>query len=153
MEYNPTETEPVRTQELNKAQEPFKKTAIKISFRTAIIIAIIIAFGVLGYFYKGLFIAASVDGSLISRLSIIQKLEKASGKNLLDSLITEKLIESEAKSKGIVVNNEEVDAEIKTIQDKIITQGSTIDEALAAQGMNINDLKKQIKLQKEMEKL
>lgn len=121
--------------------------------KTAIIIVVIIALGVLAYVYKGLFIAATVNGSPIGRLTIIQKLEKASGKSLLDSLITEKLIQDEASAKKIVVSNEEISGEIKKIEDQVTAQGGTLDAALAAQGMSMDDLKKRIILQKEMEKL
>ena len=84
-------------------QQKASKISIKISVKTAIIIAAIIALGALAYIYKGLLIVATVNGSPISRLAIIQKLEKASGKNLLDSLITEKLVQNVAKIKGIVI--------------------------------------------------
>ncbi len=150
MDNNTTKTESLNTQ---KYQQKADKKSIKISIKTAIIIVVIIALGVLAYVYKGLFIAATVDGSPISRLAIIQKLEKASGKNLLDSLITEKLIQKEANAKKITVSNDEINAEIKKIEDQIVAQGGTLDAALAAQGMSMDDLKKQIILQKEVEKL
>ncbi len=51
--------------------------------------------------FKGQFIAATVNGSSISRWSLIQELEKQSGKSTLDTMITKKLI---AFSK-ITVNN------------------------------------------------
>lgn len=133
------------------------KKVIKIRKKTVIILVIIaviiIVLAVLAYIYKGLFIAAAVDGSPISRLAVIQKLEKASGKSLLDSLIAEKLVENEVKAKGIVVSDDEVNAEIKNVGDQIAAGGSTLDEALAAQGMSMNDLKTQITLQKKLEKL
>lgn len=130
-----------------------EKKSIKISIKTAIIVAAIIILGALAYVYKGLFIAATVDGSPISRLTIIKKLEKASGKNLLESLIVEKLIQNEANAKKIVVSNDEIDAETKKIEDEVRTQGGTLDEALLKQGMDRSDLKKQIILNKEIEKL
>ena len=126
---------------------------IKISRKTAIIIVVIVALGVLGYAYKGLFIAATVNGSPISRLAIVQELEKASGKNLLDSLIVEKLVRKEADAKKIIVSNDEISGEIKKIEDQIASQGSTLDAALASQGMTMEDLKKQIIFQMEIEKL
>ena len=136
-----------------ESQQKADNKSIKINIKTAIIIVVIIALGVLGYFYKGLFIAATVNGSPISRLTIIQKLEKASGKNLLDSLITEKLVQNEANAKKIIVSNDEINGEIKKIEDQIIAQGSTLDAALLAQGMTTDDLKTQFILQKEVEKL
>jgi foldase protein PrsA len=136
-----------------ESQQKADNKSIKINIKTAIIIVVIIALGVLGYFYKGLFIAATVNGSPISRLAIIQKLEKASGKNLLDSLITEKLIQDEANAKKIVVSNDEINAEIKKVQDQITAQGGTLDAALSAQGMSMDDLKTRIILQKEVGEL
>ncbi len=145
----------IQAESLNaqKHQQKADKKSIKISIKTAIIIAAIIALGVLAYVYKGLFIAATVDGSPISRLAIIQKLEKASGKSLLDSFIIEKLVQNEAAAKGVTVSDDEINAEIKKIEDQIVAHGDTLDAALSSQGMSTDDLKKQIILQKEVEKL
>ncbi len=130
---------------------------IKINARTAIITAVIIvavvAIGTLAYLGKGLVIAATVDGSPISRLAVIQELEKASGKSSLDSLITKKIIQNEAEAKKIIVGDDEINAEIKKIEGQIAAQGGTLDEALKARNMTIDDLKKQIIFQKQMEKL
>ena len=165
MENNTFETEAMNTPE---SQPPAEKKSItggkppgiwnimfpiKIGIKAIVIVAVIIALAGLAYVYKGLFIAATVDGRPISRFAIIQKLEKASGKNLLDSLITEKLIQNEANAKKITVSNDEINAEIKKIEDQITTQGSTLDAALKAQGMSQDDLRKNIILQLEVEKL
>src|SRR3989344_2544492 len=111
--------------------QKYTQRSIRISMKTAIIIAVIIAIGVLAYVYKGIFIAATVDGSPIMRLAIIQKLEKTSGKGLLDSLINEKLVQNEARAKKIIVSDDEINSQIKTIESQIATQGGTLDAALA----------------------
>ena len=134
-------------------EQKIDQKSIKISKKLIIIISIIIVLGILAWFSKGLFVAALVDGRPISRLTIIQKLEKEAGKNLLESLIIEKLIQNEAEIKKITVSDEEVDAEIKKIETQITSQGDTMDSALAAQNMTIDDLKKQLVTQKELEKL
>jgi len=138
-----------------ETQKPTDKQSIKIKIdkKTAIIIAAVIVLGALVYSAKGLFIVATVDGSPISRLSIISKLEKASGKNLLDSLITEKLVSNEAKAKKVIASNEEITEKIKKIEEQITSQGGTLAEALTGQGMSMDDLKTQIVLQLELEKL
>ena len=133
--------------------QKYAKKTIQISRKTAISIAIIIIIGVLAYVYKGIFIAATVDGSPIMRLAVIQKLEKTSGKNLLDSLINEKLIQNEARAKNIIVSDDEINDQIKAIESQVAMQGNTLDAALAAEGMSMDDLKKQIMFQKEIEKL
>ncbi len=156
MEENTIKEESIKQEEIISANEPTKnadKKLIKINKKTIIIIAIIVALGVLFFVLRGIFVVATVNGSPISRLSVISKLEKTSGKSLLDSVITEKLIQGEAKAKKIVLTDDEVSAEIKKIKDQIIAQGGDINALLAEQGMSMDDLEKQIMLQKQVEKL
>lgn len=117
------------------------------------IIAIVVALGFLAYYYKGVFIAATVNGTPISRLAVIKELESVSGKNALDSLITQKLISDEALKKGITVTDEEVSAEITNVENQVKAQGLTLDEALKTQNMTLDILKKQIINQKKLEKI
>jgi foldase protein PrsA len=116
------------------------------------VITIALVFGALIYF-KGIFVAATINGIPVTRLSVIQELEKQGGKNTLDALITEKLIDSEAKKNGIVISNEDVDQEIKNIEASITQQGGTLEAALLQQGMTMDALKKQILVQKKIEKV
>jgi len=120
-----------------------------------IIIAIIIVVILIAaaYLMKGYLIAATVNGSMISRASVVKALEIQGGKQVLDSLITEKLIKAELEKKGITLTDAEVDAEVKNIEASITAQGGKLDEALAGQGMTLNDLKNKIALQKKLEKL
>jgi len=150
MDNNTIESESLKVQEPEQNTDEKPK---KMSVKTAIIILVIIVILALGYIYKGLFIAATVNGSPISRLAIIQKLEKANGSSTLDSLIVEKLIGNEAKAKGVIVSDDEANAEIKKIEDQISAQGSTLGAELAAQGMSMDDFKKQVILRKKIEKL
>lgn len=103
--------------------------------------------------FKGLFIAATVNGSPISRLSVVQELEKQSGKNVLDTMITKKLIESEIKKEKVVVAPADIDAEIKKVEAQVGAQGGTLDEALAGQGMTMADLREQIMINKALEQI
>ena len=118
-----------------------------------IIVVIVAAVAAFWFFFKGILIAASVDGSFISRLSIIKELEKQSGQRAIDSLITNKLIEHEVKAKGISVSEDEVDQEIQVISTRVASQGGTLADALARQGMTEETLRKQILVQKQVEKL
>ena len=144
--------ESIRTQ---YPQEKADKKSIKISIKTAMIIAVILVIGALAYFYKGLLIAATVNGSPISRLAVIKEVEKASGKNALDSLITKKLIENEVRAKKITISDDEVNNEIDAIKVRVAGNpgGGSLEVALAAQSMTMNDLKDRILLQKRIEKL
>ncbi len=136
-----------------KIEEEKPKKKIIISVKGIIIAAAIIAILVLVYVFKGQFIAATVNGSLISRHAVIAELERVSGKNALESLITEKLINAEANKKGITVSDEEIAMEIKKIEDQIKAQGGTLEAALATQGLTQEIFEKQILINKKLEKL
>lgn len=123
-----------------------------INFKSLIILAVVIVVA-LAYAYKGLFIAATVNGSPISRLSVISMLEKQSGKAVLDNLITEKLINGEARKRGVSIPKEEIDLVLKNIEEQVKSQGQTLDQALSMRNMTKNDLIKQITTQKELEKM
>lgn len=105
------------------------------------------------YFFKGLFIAAMVNGEPISRVSVIKELEKQSGKATLESLITKKLILQEAKNRNIEIGQKEIDAEIKKIETNLKGQGTTLDQALSLQGMTKDQLISEVRLQLAIQKL
>ena len=117
-----------------------------------IVIVVLILAG-LAFYYKNLWIAATVDGHIISRWSVIQKLEKQNGRVALDGLIDDKLISNEAKKKNITITDEDINKKLDTIKSQIEASGGTIDAALASAGLTMDDLKKQIILQLKLEKL
>lgn len=102
---------------------------------------------------KSFLIVATVNGEPITRYEIIKALEEQAGQQTLDSLITKKLILQEAKNNNIVASQEDKDAEIKKIEDSLKEQSTTLDDALAAQGMTRNDLLEDIRLQILVQKL
>lgn len=130
-----------------------QKKDVKVNTKYVIIIVAIGLLVALGYHYRGVFVAATVNGTPISRLSVIRELEKTGGKQALNSLVTQKVIADEVKKKGIVVSTAEVDAEIKRISDMVTAQGGTIEMALAAQGMTLDDFKQRALMQIQVEKL
>lgn len=125
-----------------------QKTKIKL----AVLAAIVLLLGVSGYYYKSLFVAATVNGSPISRLSIVRQLEKQSGKQALDATITQKLIDAELQKKGITVSADEFATKIKEIEARVQSQGGTLDQALTAQGMTRADFEKQLTTELEVQK-
>lgn len=115
-----------------------------------LILAII---GVLLYQNKSLFVVATVNGKPISRLAVINALEKQSGKTTIDSLVTETLILDEAQKQGKSISQEEIDAEIGRIEESVKELGQPLDELLKLQGLTREQLVQQIKVQKLIEKL
>ncbi len=144
--------------ESNNAPEVNKASYVSLKFKKPKPLAIAIGIAVLLivvalFFAKGLFVAATVNGSPISRLSVIQELEKQGGKQALEAIIDKKLIETELNKQKITVTKEEVDEEIKKIETQVTSQGGTLDQALAMQGMTKEKLIEQITIQKKLEKL
>ncbi len=127
---------------------------IKISIKTASIVAGVVIVLALLFTCRGIFVAATVDGRPISRLALIHQLEKTSGKSALDMMIVQKIIDLEAKKKGITVTAEEIAAQLKIIEDQVSAQGgTTLAEMLVARGMTQQDLEKQIVTQQQVEKM
>ena len=104
-------------------------------------------------FARGFFIAASVNGSPISRWTVIKELEKQGGKQVLESLISKKLIEAELSKQKIDVAKEAIDGEIKKIETQLSSQGQALNAVLALQGMTEQKLREQIAIQKKLETL
>lgn len=127
----------------------FKKPKPLVIAIGIVVVLILIAL----FFAKGLFVAATVNGSPISRLSVIAELEKQGGKQALEAIIDKKLIETELNKKGITAPKEEVDAEIEKIKIQVASQGGTLEAVLAQQGLTEEKLREQITIQKKLEKL
>lgn len=139
---------PIKKLPLNKLGEKYKtnKKWIMVGIFAVLVLALI-------YYYKNLFVAAMVNNQPIGRLSVVKELEKRQGKDTLDNIITETLILQEAKKKNVVITDSEVDDEVKKVEDNLKTQGTTLEAALSFQGLTRDDLVKQIKLQKMIEKI
>ncbi|MFZ2300042.1 MAG: hypothetical protein WAW00_02830 [Candidatus Moraniibacteriota bacterium] len=105
------------------------------------------------YYFKGLFIAATINGSPVSRWSVVSELEKKAGKNALDTIITKKLIESEMKKSGVAVQSGDIDTEMNAIETQIAGQGVTLEQALMEQGMTVEELREQIMINKGLEQI
>ena len=105
------------------------------------------------YFTKGLFIAATVNGMPISRLSVIKELENQQGKRALEFIINEKLIDTELSKQKEGVTPAEIDEEIKKIETGLASQGETLDAVLAEKGLTKEKVREQIVTQKKIEKL
>lgn len=143
-----------KTLAVKKVEEQLKvvEKSSPLNPRFFILITILVLIGLI-YYFKGIFVVAVVDGKPISRLSIIQSLEKQSGKQATESEITKLLILSQAQKKNITVSQSEIDGQISTIEKSLTGQGQTLDQALSFQGMTKNDLVEQIKIQKIIEKI
>lgn len=101
---------------------------------------------------KGLLVAAIVNGKPIFRWDLNNVLVSRFGSQTLDAMISEALIEEEAKKAGITVTQADVDAKAQSLVDSI-GGGMTLDQLLQYQGMSRSDFESQLKLQLTVEKL
>ncbi len=135
------------------AEKPAQQVVIRLNIKliVAVVILVVVAVGL--FLAKGLFVAAVVNGKPISRLAVIQELEKRSGKQALDAMITQMLVDDELKKKNISVSEEEVAAEIQKFEAQVAQQGGTLEQLLDQQGSDRQELAEQIARQKKLEKL
>lgn len=105
------------------------------------------------YYFRGYFVAATVNGQPISRYSVIRQLESQAGQEVLQGKITEALIRQEADSRGIEVTDTEIDTEIATLRSEFEAQGQDFQQILDLQGMSMDELRKQIQIQLMVEKM
>jgi hypothetical protein len=142
-----------RTNKFEKVKKFYERLSPRALVIAACIVIIAAAAAYVVYAKRGWFIAATVNGTTISRLSVIEELEKQNGKNVLDSIITKKLIADEAAKLGVSVSGDDIEAQIQKIRDQISGQGVDLESALAQQGMTIDELREQIVLSKELEQI
>jgi foldase protein PrsA len=102
---------------------------------------------------KGVFVAATVNGQPISRLAVVRETEKQAGKQTLQNLVRNSLIEQEARKQKVTVTDKEIDDEIKKVEESLTKQGQKMDQVLELQGLSRNDLRKLIRLDKLVSKM
>lgn len=117
------------------------------------LIALILLAGALLYFFRGLFVAAVVNGQPISRVEVLRQTEKQSGKQTLDTLVRNALIEQKAKQENVTVTDQEIADEIKKLEENLTKQGQKLDQVLEAQGISKDELNKLIRLDKLVAKM
>lgn len=122
--------------------------------KRAILVAVILAIVILAlYRFRGLFVAATIDGHQISRIELTKELEAEGGAQALDTLVTRQLILDEAKKQNVTADKADIDKQVATIEAQLKTQNQTLDQALAARGMTKSQLEEQLKVQVLIQKL
>lgn len=119
---------------------------------TYVLLALVVIGGLL-YAFRTQLLAATVNDEMITRWKLIRELEKQNGAQVLDSLITETLVMQEAKKKGVSISEAELAEELKKIEERFTAQGQNLDEVLKMQGYSKEDLRRQVMLQKLVEKM
>lgn len=129
----------------------------KSSVAAVVLVILVLAF-ILAWMFnyrglKGVVAAAVVNGQPIWRLSVVRETEKQAGKQTLQNLIRNSLIEQEARKQKVTVSEKEIDDEIKKVEVTLSKQGQKMDDVLKLQGLTRNDLRKLIRLDKLVSKM
>lgn len=118
----------------------------KPSKRFIALAATIIVLGGLIYLFAKYAVIAWVDNKPVTRFQLYSNLEKRYGNDTREQLIVEQLIMSEAKTKNITANDDEIAAEIANIEKQ---QGGAeqLAQILQVQGISQDEFKNLVKLQ------
>ncbi|MBP9817243.1 SurA N-terminal domain-containing protein [Candidatus Shapirobacteria bacterium] len=127
-----------------------KETKIELMayFKALLIIVVLVAYG----FYR-FGVVATVNGQVVDRFSYWLNLEKQDGKQVLETMIQEKMILGEADKKGIKIDQKAIDEEISKIEEQLKEKNQTLAQVLESRAMTKADLLKQIRIQKIVEAL
>lgn len=115
-----------------------------------IVLLILLALG--GCFYK-FGIVATVNGKPITRFAYVQELQKNDKQAVLNQMIQDSLIQSEAKKKNVKVEQKEIDDYLANVTAQLKAQGMTLDDALKSDGVTKDEVIKYFTIQKLEEKL
>ncbi len=146
-----TEQTPSEDQTQDIEEEVFQMP--KVSKKAFLIALLLILLGVSAFYFKSVFVAATVNGKPISRYELVKRLEQQSGKQMLEGLVTESLLMQEAKKQNIEVTKDDVAAEIKKIEETLSKQGVKLETALTTQNLTREGLEKNVTLQLTAKKL
>jgi hypothetical protein len=129
--------------------EPKRK---KISVPMLILGLSVLILGFLAYSFKDSFLVAIINGKPVLRYELNKKLTDSFGKETLENLIVEKLVEEEASKQNVLVTKEEIDAEVDKLA-KSLGEGTKIEDVLAFQGISLEDFRHQLKLRLQVNKI
>lgn len=142
-----------KSQKVEKSEPKAKTVKTKRSYTKYIITAAVVGIVVLGLiFLKNQIFVATVNGRPITRWELVNELEKQGGSFVLENMIVLELIDQEAYKAGIVITQQEIDEEIEK-QKETLGEGVELETALAAQGRSMDDLVKEIVINKKLERL
>ncbi|MBI2036404.1 SurA N-terminal domain-containing protein [Candidatus Microgenomates bacterium] len=117
-----------------------------------IIILMVVFLGILFYFKRSWFIAATVNGSPITNFELLSQMNSQYRQQTLTDLINQQIIKDEIRKSGITVAQSEIDEKLTQIELNV-GGAAALDSLLSQQGQTRFDLSQQIKLQLGLEKL
>jgi hypothetical protein len=146
------ETEPMMSPE--PAFAPFvgeQKKQNMMSFWIGTVIVLLVILGTFAY-KNGFIVAASVNGQPIFSWQLTSELMRRYGKQTIEGMITEKMIDIESVREGVVVSQKDIDARQKDMMKEFGNEVN-IEDVLKMQGLTKSDFDKQVSIQLAVEKM
>lgn len=142
---NETTVSEVISSQVNGSRiERLKKLAVAKKIIVPLVIVVIV--GLVIYLAMTKLVIAWVDQRPIWWFQYYSDLNSKYGDNLKQQLISEQLIEDEAQNRHVSASQQEINSQLQTIISQEGGQ-SNLDSVLAQQGLSMDELKHQIKLQ------
>jgi len=132
-------------------EQKIKKEGFNKYYLLSALVLVLFIIGLFVYQNKSMFVVGSVDNSLIFTKDLNQRLQARFGKQVMEEMVNEKILLSEAMKKGISVSKEEMENKIKEITKSLGT--TPLAEVLKQQGMTEVDFRKQVEMRLLVEKL
>lgn len=123
------------------------RTGLKI-----LVVLVILGLAALAIFKKDLYLAGTVNGMPILKWELTNRTVDRYGNQILDTIVAEKLILSEASKQKIAISNAEISAKVAEIE-KSFGPDVKIDEILKFQGITEAEFRSQVKIQAIVDKL
>jgi len=114
-------------------------------FKSAVLIVILIVIAVTGTGCSRNSVA-KVNGEAISETELNARLKTRAGKQVLEQMITEKLILQEAKKRKVTISDKQIDDRVAQIK-KQFPDEKAFQDNLNANNMTIDQVREQLKLQ------
>lgn len=128
-----------------------KKFTSKSSYKyTLLAMLLVLVIGVTGC--QSSDVVAKVDDETITKDELYDILVEQNGEQVLNGLISEKIIDLEAKKQKIKISDKDVEKEIEEMKDKY-GGAEAFDQVMAQSGLDIETLKDNIAMNMKIEKL
>src|SRR3989344_1587385 len=154
--------DPIHVPEETHVPPPYKEAVPEVPIlpvpkrhlvRWAIIIVVVVIVLTLLYVFRGMFVAALIDGTPVSRFAVVRELEQQSGAQVLDALVNQALVEKKAEELGITVSDQDIEQALSDISANLSAQNMTLEDALKAENVTLEQVRKTIRLQKLTERI
>ncbi len=115
-------------------------------------LGILVALGIFWQYTNTWPVVAVVGLRPVFRFEVDQELFKQSGKTVVDSIVTQHLVEQKIKVLGIKIDDKKLDEKLAEIKKSVGGTDADFEKMIKDRGFTLAEVKKQIRLQMSIEK-